>query len=53
MTTRSIKGQLEQRDDDSIVVDKLDEILIQLKILNHYMAEGFDEEITSEDLEDD
>ncbi len=53
MTTRSTKGNLEQRDDDSIVTDKLDEILIQLKILNQYMAQGFDEEITPEDIEDD
>jgi len=53
MTTRANKGNLEERDDDSIVVELLSDILAELKILNTYMSEGFDEEITIEDLEDD
>jgi len=53
MTTRSVKGSLDQKDDDSIISEKMDEIINQLKILNAYMACGFDKEITIEDLDND
>jgi len=47
------KGSIEDADKDYYPADSnelLEQILIQLKILNAYMAEGFDTELTEEDL---
>lgn len=45
--------EAEDTDNQSTVNELLVEILNQLKIFNLYMAKGFDETLTEEDIEGD